>query len=272
MRRFTVFGLCLVAALAFSVLAAASAQAKRTEHGAIKFKLSGGEIVSKAAGGSVICTSSVGKGEITSGTAGTMTETLKGCAANGGAASCQNTTTGGEINSLPLDIAPGWINKTEAGVDLKGASAGEYLFEYECGGVSFKLKHSVIGGAAPTNSDNAAGVTVSLKEASGHQEVQSFEGGATDTLEAEIAGSPAGEAVVRQALLLRGQSEGGCKVHHGVEKCKPAQYELNTVAAATPQFGRCDKQKGTGKFQDANCATAVGAGQKGNFEFVEAGK
>jgi hypothetical protein len=243
MRRFTVFGLCLVAALAFSVLAAASAQAKRTEHGAIKFKLSGGEIVSKAAGGSVICTSSVGKGEITSGTAGTMTETLKGCAANGGAASCQNTTTGGEINSLPLDI-----------------------------GVSFKLKHSVIGGAAPTNSDNAAGVTVSLKEASGHQEVQSFEGGATDTLEAEIAGSPAGEAVVRQALLLRGQSEGGCKVHHGVEKCKPAQYELNTVAAATPQFGRCDKQKGTGKFQDANCATAVGAGQKGNFEFVEAGK
>jgi len=80
MKRFTVLGLCLVAALAFSVLGATSAMAKKTEHGVEKVTASGGAAHLGTESGTIKSSSNEGGGTLetpTSGSAVTFSRALK---------------------------------------------------------------------------------------------------------------------------------------------------------------------------------------------------
>jgi hypothetical protein len=267
MTRIKVLGACLVVAVALSATVVAAAQAKRSEHGAIKFESASGAVeLVTAAPATVNCVAEEGKGEITSATAGTMSETLTGCESVG--QKCSNTATAGTVESKLLALGVGWISKTkgEAGVDVKGSGVGEYLFEFECGGTSVKVKRSVIGLATPLNVQSASGFDLTFSGSGTKQEPEKSEGGSVDTLQTEIGGLGPFESRLSQTLSIR--PRGGCKVHKGKETCKPGQAELNTVAnGVQAQFGRCAKKHKSGKFGEANCATLAAPG-KGNFEFV----
>jgi hypothetical protein len=245
MRQIKLMSLCVVAAFALSAMIVPGAQAKKSEHGPLKFPFTNGGAVTLTAElrPTVTCMNSEGEGDVTSATSGSLTEAFTGCTDQ---LSNKCTSTGasaGTIVSKLLSLETGWISKSkgEAGVVLKDASSSETLFEFECGGSSYTVKHFVAGVLTPTNLQNASGMSVALN------------GGEVTSL--------------KQELPIR--ARGACK-HEGTpkEKCKPGQAELNTLEnPVRPQFGRCDKAHKTGKFADANCSALSEPG-KGNFEFV----
>lgn len=276
MKRFKVIGLCFVAAFAFSALAATGAQAKKSEHGELYVTSSGGEAHLGTEKGSIHSTTNNGTGHITTATGGTATSSFSGVEIEGTGLKCNSAgKTGGVVETNLLAEETGWISKAnnEAGVDFKPAS-GTYLAEFECeGGLAVKVKDSVIGHVTPLNVDSAASKLDLIPNATGKaNSPEAFEGGSKDILETEFNSAPGSEFESLQQqenvqVKNHGTVTGGaCKLKKGVEKCKPGQAELNTLAnSAQPEFGRCVKQKG-GKFGEANCATL--AAEKGKFEFV----
>lgn len=269
MRRLTVLALCAVVAFAFSALAATGAQAKKSEHGELVLESKGGPASLMIEANTVTSSSNEGEIHIQTATSGSAEVTYFGVEINGVKCNGEGEPEG-TVKTLPLTVETGWISKKapeEAGIDLKPAK-GIYVFEFRCGGASVKVKGSVIGAITPLNVESAD-LKLNLFVKGGHQVPESFEGGEKDVLFSEITGI-AGELptqLKQEDVNLHNHGNASvCKIKKGKEMCKPGQIELNTVAAALPQFGRCVKQHKTGKFQDANCSMAATPG-KGNFEF-----
>jgi hypothetical protein len=270
MKRFTAFGLCLVAAFALSMLAAASAFAK-TEHGESVVRSSGGAAHLGTKEGSITSTANHGTGNLTGPTGGTARSVFEGVEFAAVGAKCHSAgKPEGTVETFLLSEGTGWIKKAapqEAGVDFKPAS-GSFLAEFVCGPGTVKVHGSVIGHVTPLNT---AGLETKLNLVSNGtgkaNSPESFEGGSKDILETNLNGVEIGESLQEQlnvSVVNHGNSS-VCKVKKGVEKCKPVPsgefYTLN----GTPEFGRCDKQAG-GTFSDTSCTNKVT--KKGKYAFV----
>jgi len=269
MKRFTVLGLCLIAAFALSVLVAASAQAK-TEHGELHVTSAGGEAHLGTEKGSITSTSNSGEGHLTSATGGTATSLFFGVEAAATKTKCNSAgEPEGVVKTLLLSEETGWISKpTEAGVDFKPAS-GIYLAEFECGPLAVKVKGSVIGHVTPLNvSALSSKLNLVPNKTGTANSPESFEGGPKDILETEFNAFPGKEfESLQQQENVTVTNHGNasvCKLKKGVEKCKPGPAESIYTLTGTPLLGRCDK--GKGKYSDTNCT--VLATKKGKYEFV----
>jgi hypothetical protein len=266
MRHIKLMSLCVVAAFALSAMVVSGAQAKRSEHGSLKFPFTNGGAVTLTGelGQTITCMNSEGTGEVTSPTAGTLTEAFTGCTNQLGKKCTSTGASAGTIVSKTLGLETGWISKSkgEVGVALSGGPSGEILFEFECEGSSYTVKGPVAGRLTPINLQNASGMVVAFRATGLTQEPPTLEGGGGGVL--MMNGTPAS---LKQELPIR--ARGRCK-HEGTpkENCKPGQAEVNTIAnPVRPEFGRCDKQHKTGKFADANCSALAEPG-KGSFEFA----
>ena len=277
MKRFTVLGLCFVAALAFGVLFAAGAQAKKAEHGVEKVTAEGGPAHLGTESGSIKSSSNTGGGTLETPTSGSAKTLFKGVEVEGFGLKCSSAGKGaGEVETEPLTEETGWISKTnnEAGVDFKPKS-GEFLAQFACEGLNVKVKGSVIGHVTPLN---VASLTSQLNLVPNktpgkfRNEPSNFEGGPEDILRSSFSGLQTGnelESLQQQenVTVTNHGNESVCKLKKGVEKCKPsAAGEMNTISnPARPEFGRCNK-KGPGvKYTDANCTTV---GEKGKYGFA----
>jgi hypothetical protein len=274
MKRFTVFGLCLISAFAISVVVAASAQAG-SEHGNLLIHSKGGESHLGLSGGvEVHSTANHGTGTFTSGTAGTAVGIFEGVQEEPGGLKCKSGSEPiGTVVTLPLIEETGWITKgSDAGVDFK--AAGTFLAEFSCeGGTAFTVEGSVIGHVGPQNTLGPG--TLNLEGVGFKNSPENFEGGPTDVLLSHINNGPATQSIqVQKNIETQPISTKGCKPPKGSkpEKCKFAKYaELNTVVnPARPEIGRCNKQKG-GAYTNNTCTEATPAGGKGKYEFNPAG-
>jgi len=275
MKRFTVFGLCLMASFALSALVAVGAQAKKAEHGPMDVIASGG--LSEFGGGgkgALHSPSNTGGGELTSGTGGTAFSEFVGVELESTGLKCTSAgAAAGTVKTFTLKEETGWIKApTEAGVVFK-ANSGTELANFNCGGVAaFAVTGSVIGQISPLNvSSLTSQLNLRPNGAKTHNEPSTWEqDGLTHVLMSSVNGGAATESYQQQENVTTTNhgNPSVCKLKKGVEKCKPAPGEINTIAnPARPQFGHCDKQHG-GKFTDANCTTG---GAKGKYEFVPAG-
>jgi hypothetical protein len=277
MKRFTVLGLCFVAALVFAALSAAGASAKKAEHGESIVVASGGPAHLGSETGTIKSSSNEGGGHLTSATGGTAKTLFKGVEVEGFGLKCSSAgKSAGEVETELLTEETGWISKAgnEAGVDFK-AAVGENLAKFSCEGLNVETKGSVIGHVTPLNT---AGLSQQLnlianKEPGKFRNSPSnFEGGPEDILRSTFTGLATGtnlESVqVQENVTVTNHGNASvCKLKKGVEKCKPsAAGELNTISnPARPEFGRCNK-KGPGvKYVDANCNTT---GAKGKYGFA----
>jgi hypothetical protein len=281
MKRFTVFGLCLVASFALSALVAVGAQAKKAEHGPLVVVSSGG--LSEFGGGgkgALHSPSNSGGGEFENGTKGTAFSSFIGVELESTGLKC--TTSGQAAGTVKTDVlneTMGWLKApTEAGVEFSPHSGTE-LARFNCGGVAeFAVTGSVLGQVSPLNESSLTSqLNLRPNAAKTHNEPTKFEGSAEEhILKSSVNGGTPTESYQQQenvTVTNHGNST-VCKkkLKKGVEteKCKPAPAEINTIATGSPEIGRCDKQKG-GKFTDTNCKELVAPGGKGKYEFVEAG-
>ncbi|MGH2864524.1 MAG: hypothetical protein ACRDJX_04660 [Solirubrobacteraceae bacterium] len=205
MKRIKIIGLALVAVFALSAVVAASASAALPEFvpGAAKTKFTSksGESFLEASKQVIKCKSDTNKGELVGTTKkeDTVTVTFLGCESLTLKAKCQNTTTKGKIVTNLLVSLLGYINaaKKEVGLSLSPKTAGGLFAEFECAEVKVKVGegtgkggNSVIGRVTPVNKLVTPPETFALSFncVSEKQEVEKFEGGAKDVLEAEIGG------------------------------------------------------------------------------------
>jgi hypothetical protein len=275
MKRFTVFGLCLIAAFAFSVMVAASAQAAE-EHGNLKIISKGGEShLGLSNGVEVHSTANHGSGEFNTGISGTAVGIFEGVQEEPGGLKCKDASSPlGTVKTLPLTEETGWIKSPptspEAGVDFK--AAGAFLAEFGCeGGTAFKVEGSVIGHTAPLN---VVGPGVLNLEGIGFKnEPEKFASGCTgacttDVLLSHINGGPPLQSIQVQKNIETKPL--------GTKPCKPGKPCKQSAIAETngvveplrPQVGRCNKHK-NGKYGDKNCTQKVAS--KGKYEFSPAG-
>jgi hypothetical protein len=273
MKRIKVFGL-LIAAFAFSVMFAATAQAKKAEHGELYLVASGGESHLGTTKLTIHSTSNSSVSHITSATSGTVVSTFTGTEDEGTGKKCNSAgQPSGTVVTFPLSTELGWINKSagEVGEDFKPAS-GELLAEFECEGLGVKVKGSVIAHSEPKNEmTNDGKVNLYAGTFPFKNTPESFEGGTTDVLKSQFTGAEVFESESlqeqRNVDVKNHGNSSVCKLKKGVEKCKPVGSETSTIAnPAQPEFGRCDKQKG-GKYSETNCVSLAEPG-KGKYEFV----
>lgn len=273
MKRFKVFGLCLIASFAFSAMVAVGAQAKG-EHGPMVVTSSGG--LSEFGGGgkgALHSPANHGGGEFTTGTKGTAYSIFEGVELESTGLKCTSAgEPAGDVKTETLTEETGWITKpSEAGVDFKAAAT--YLAQFNCGGtVEFKVTGSAIGQISPLNTSSLTSqLNLRPNAAKTVNSPEKFETGARDILESSVNGASPTESYQQQenVTVTNHGNSSVCKVKKGKEKCKPVPAEINTVYnPAQPEIGRCEKAKG-GKYSDANCTDAVSA--KGKFEFYPAG-
>jgi hypothetical protein len=279
MKRLSVLGLCLVASLAFSVLAATGAMAAKVEHGELNLRSSGGPAHLGTPKATITSSSNSGVAHITSAFAGTAVSLFNGVEIEGTGFKCNSAgKTGGVVETFELAEETGWISKAknEAGVDFKPAS-GEFLAKFTCeGGIEAKVRASVIGHVTPLNT---AGLSTQLNlicdETCHANSPHNFEGGPKDVLLSELSTAPGieSESVQDQenVTVTNHGNSSVCKkkIKKGVEteKCKvAASGELNTLAnPARPEFGRCDKKGAGVKYSDPNCTIVA---EKGKYGFV----
>jgi hypothetical protein len=279
MKRLSVLGLCLVAGVAFSALVASSAMATKTEHGEFFLLSSGGSSHLGTPKATITSTSNSGTANITSATAGTATSTFHNVEIETTGLKC--TSAGqptGVVETKLLSEETGWISKAknEAGVDFKPAS-GEFLAEFSCeGGISAKVRNSVIGHVTPLNTAGLSQQLNLVADGTGKENApHEFEGGAKDTLESELSTAPgvfSGSVQVQENVTVTNHGNSSVckkKLKKGVEteKCKTvASGELNTLSnPARPEFGRCDKKGAGVKYSDPNCTVVA---EKGKYGFV----
>jgi hypothetical protein len=274
MKRLSVLGLCLVASFAFSVLIASSAMATKTEHGEMIVISIGGSSHLGTPKATITSTRNEGTGHLTSATGGTATSKFENVEVEGTGVKCQSGGTAGIVETKLLSEETGWLSKAknEAGVDFKPAS-GPFLAEFACGGgLSFKVRSSVIGHVTPLNTAGLSTELNLIPEGVGKtNSPEQFEGGAKDVLESESSAAPgvfSDSVQVQEHVSVTNHGNASvCKLKKGVEKCKPSSAgEFNTIAnPARPEFGRCDK-KGAGiKYSDTNCTVEAA---KGKYGFV----
>jgi hypothetical protein len=275
MKRFTVFGLCLVASFALSALVAVGAQAKKAEHGPLVVASSGG--LSEFGGGgkgALHSPSNTGGGEFTNGTEGTATSSFIGVELESTGLKC--TTSGQAAGTVKTDVLKetmGWIKKpTEVGVEFK-ANVGTELAKFNCGGVAeFVVTGSVLGQVSPLNESSLTS-QLNLRPNAGktENEPNKWEADAeTHVLKSSVnGGTPTSSYQQQENVTVSNHGNATvCKLKKGVEKCKPVPAEINTVSG-TPQIGRCEKKAAGTKYSDPNCTAVENA--KGKYGFVPAG-
>jgi len=271
MKRLSVLGLCVVASFAFSVLAASSAFAKKAEHGELVLAASGGPAHLGTPKATITSTNNTGTGNITSASGGTAVNTFDGVEIESTGLKCNSAgKTGGVVETKELTENTGWIDKSkgEAGVDFKAAS-GEFLAEFACeGGLSAKVRASVIGAAGPIETSALAGTLKLTQNGSGlENKPEKFEGGTRDVLESETSAAPgvfSTSVQVQEDTISNHGNASVCKLKKGVESCKPTNWEMSGKGA-TPEFGRCDKKGAGTKYSDTNCTIP---NVKGKYGFV----
>jgi hypothetical protein len=271
MKRLSVLGLCVVASFTFSVLGASSAFAKKAEHGELVLAASGGPAHLGTPKATITSTNNTGTANVTSGTGGTAINTFDGVEIEKTGLKCNSAgKTGGVVETKLLSEGTGWINKAkqEAGVDFKAAS-GEFLAEFACeGGLSAKVRASVIGAAGPINTSALSGNLVLTQGGSGLENTpEKFEGGTRDVLESETSATPGTfftSVQVQSDTISNHGNASVCKLKKGVPSCKPTNWEMSGNGA-TPEFGRCDKKGAGTKYSDTNCTVPAA---KGKYGFV----
>jgi hypothetical protein len=283
MRRIKALGLCLVAVFAFSVVLAASAQAAKETAGPLDIASHGGAAhLGTELGVELKSTHNIGKGTFESATTGFARATFYEVTTTTGG-NCNNVA--GETNTVKTELLSeevNYINKgaEEVGDSFKGKNPGGLSAVFSCEGLGqVNVKGSVIGiiTSPAVNHPSKTG-TLALKGVGGFkQEPESFENMPKDTLESSFQNVNGG-VFTPSAQFQEDETENHgngtvCKVKikKGVEseKCKSGFSEVNTLAAAQPEIGRCVKDKG-GKFQEANCAILSTEAGKGKFEFKPA--
>lgn len=289
MRVIKITGTCLLAVLALSVMAVASAQAKDVESGPVGLT-DAGEGAAEL-GTSVInikCTKHSAVGEITTEKGGTATSKYEGCEIAGKGVACENVAAK-EIETKALVDELGYINKAkdEVGSDFKPAS-GESgtLAEFTCSGTTkVRVYGSVIGKITSHINEMAETTKLSFVGEGFKNNPAEFEGGKEDVLLTEfpeLTGTTKTNSEQKQSDTVT-TKPGDCTVSKGKEKCKekdPAEISTlevtctgetcTTAKRAEPLYGRCEKKK-EGAYKDKNCSEAgeIKKGKKkGKYEFV----
>jgi hypothetical protein len=262
MKRISMMGLCLIAAVALSALVASSAlAAKHVNVGPLKFTSvneNAPHLEIKGAG-EVLCKSDTATGEVTTAQLGTVTAFFHGC--ESASKKCTGVLNGveGDITTNLLTITLGYINKAKAevGTEFKPHS-GTYNAEFECPGspdLFNKVKGAVIGRVTPSNVSEVVSKS-DLKKSGTEQEVQKFEGGPVDHLISEISTTGKGGPFVEDEGIQNADSKQtnteqeakkGKKILHFAD---PAEIK---TGGASPEYGRCRASKKKGKFEDSNC-------------------
>lgn len=278
MKRFTVFGLCLIASFALSALVAVGAYAGKSEHGPMNVTSSGGLSEFGSGGkGALHSPTNSGTGEFTSGTEGTATSTFVGVELESTGLKC--TTAGqaaGTVKTNLLKEVTGWIKKpTEAGV-IFSADVGTELAKFNCGGVAeFVVTGSAIGQISPLDESSLSSqLNLRPNGAKTTNSPESFEGeGTKHSFLSSVNGGPPGESYQQQenVTVTNHGNPTVCKkkVKKGVEteKCKPIPAEIKS-SGAKPEIGRCEKKGAGVKYSDTNCTVVS---EKGKYGFVAAG-
>lgn len=211
----------LVAALAVSVVAVASASALTTpefwqagkpiaEGAKIKFTGTSGKTTIKTAKQAIECQTATGAGEISGPTLVTHA-TLKLTKCKSGAVACKSTKPLGEAEEIVTKSSKGSLVYLKA---AKGLPAGLHLepeeqpvTEFECGGlVKGALKNSLICEVAPVNTEVETGESVCKENAEKNgQQWNKIEGGGV-IFELEALGEKAW-LVCTDALKVEGKVE-----------------------------------------------------------------
>jgi hypothetical protein len=261
MKRIKIMGLCLVTVFAMSAMIAASAQANVPYTSA-----NGASTLNTPGVGEVTCTGATDKGEITGATTDTDSVTFVGCKTEGFPCNSAGEAAG-TIKTNPLQTTIGWVSKAnnEVGTDFEGVGGGPSA-EFECifGLLKVTTNGSVIGLTTGNTNLMSSTSTTTFAETAGAQNIQSFEGGAKDTLITTLVShvpEKEGEFTVNSNEITTGVATNvpGKKG----KKSVPVKTEINT-SSGSPEYGKCVKKKG-GKFSDANCTKKVL--KKGKFEF-----
>jgi hypothetical protein len=229
MRFIKIVGLALLASLAISMVASASASATlgifecaegtaatglgsnclaggASEKFTVK-PITGATFTSKAVGNTVLatasktitCTGATNEGVITSLTEGRATIKFTGCTATGGV-NCQSSTASAKEIVTPVSskvVAYTSGTETKAGLLLAPRTAGNVNeVEFECTGTKVKVYGSVIGAVEPEDKSSKS-ATVKFAVTGGVQEIAET----TNSLRAKF-GSGATEKATQEGVAL----------------------------------------------------------------------
>jgi hypothetical protein len=227
MKRIRIMGLCLVAAFAFSALAASFATAEPVfltktvvaEGAKIPIKATlGAAFLEGQSGSKITCTGGTSTGEVTGPvTAKNNVSTFVGCESSG--LKCESGLTEGVIVTKALEAKLNGITSSLPGERLfdEKEGRGGKLAEFSCGGgaVVVIVRGSLIGslaGAAGTNAETGKllpSSTLTFAESAGIQKYTSFsegpEKGEKEQLEASVGGKPfekSGQSVVAKITTV----------------------------------------------------------------------
>ena len=267
MRGIRILGLCLAAVLALAATLAATAQAKKLPPitGPVPTSSTWSGTAFEVPGvGTIACTSGSGGGEISNAFIGKEVINFSGCTAKSKTChTMQPSELKGELN---------WINaaKKEAGAQLKPAHPKEnpFLGNFECEGVTIKVKGSVIEQVGPDNipSPSSSG---KLASESGHQVPESFEGVEEKTIPIAVTSETDGteiDSTIKASISIT-NAESEYEGKKAKKEHRPDPTVLHTTGEH-PEYGRCQPLK-KGKFEDSACTKPKekhGA-PDGKFEF-----
>lgn len=185
---FKTLGLALVAVLALSAVAVASASAGKPEYlmksSKVTFTSSGAKATLETeSGAKVVCSANSGSGEITGAkSSAKVSLTFTGCKENSetGPACTTEGDAEGTIKTKSLKglLAYTYPSKTTAEGRETGnvlsAESGEVMSEFKCSGVPFTVSGSVIGVVTPLNKSVTSG-TMTFRQKAGKQEPSEYE-------------------------------------------------------------------------------------------------
>ncbi|MCW3056336.1 MAG: hypothetical protein JWO21_305, partial [Solirubrobacterales bacterium] len=190
MHRLKVLGLTLVAVLAVSAVAVASASAALPEFTVFPNKATGSGgagTLETLKGEKVTCTAEKDKSEINGAkTVKGVVVTFTGCKESVFKANCNSAgAAAGEIVTNELSGEIGYVNKATKAVGLDLKPVGELFAEFNCTGglLKLKVKGSVIGKLSPVNTATKEFKLEFKLAGVGKQEIEKFETGLKDTLE-----------------------------------------------------------------------------------------
>lgn len=269
MKRIKALGLCLIAACAFSVAVAASAQAAKSISGPVVVTSVGiGEAELGNSVANIRCKSHTAHSVIITGTVTHEVVALyKGCEVAGKGIACKNKGAD-EIETKKLISDIDWVKSpTSVGVDFR-PEAGALLAEFSCTAFAeVKVYGAIIGLDATALNHMTTEGELTFQEAGFKNVPANFEGEPNEHLEAEFVLAAGGTKKVESGQIQKDHTTNAPACTGGKKpKCGPNPAEVNTLAnKAQPEYGRC-KKKGGGKFSNGECNQL--ATKKGKFEFV----
>jgi hypothetical protein len=198
MRRIRIAGLCLVAALATSVVAVAGASAALPIFNGPfpkPFKSASKATTIETVGKvTITCQAGTNAGEIT----GPKTDLLKfrftGCATR--QAPCSNANAAGEVVTNTLSGTLGYLNKAKREVGIDFIFPGAAIAEFHCGNLHVAIVGSIVGRIFPVDKKVSppSSFILVFVQAGGKQKFTKLEGGSVDVLKSALGGAPLEES------------------------------------------------------------------------------